>query len=145
MINRVLEGLEGVRTGLHVCRGNWSRNESTLLRGSYAPLKPWFDRLNVRQLVLEYATPRAGDLLAFADKELDLGSVNPRTEEIETPEQIVARVREALTIVPKEKLFLNPDCGFGTFSARPMNDTEHVKAKLEALSQADRTLRAELD
>ena len=27
LINRVVEGLEGVRTGLHVCRGNWSRNE----------------------------------------------------------------------------------------------------------------------
>ena len=31
LINRVVEGLDGVRTGLHVCRGNWSRNEETLL------------------------------------------------------------------------------------------------------------------
>ena len=36
--NRVLEGFEGrgdTRFGLHVCRGNWSQDESTLLRGSY--------------------------------------------------------------------------------------------------------------
>src|SRR5205085_6903960 len=32
LINRVVEGLDGVRTGLHIRRGNWSRNEATLLR-----------------------------------------------------------------------------------------------------------------
>jgi 5-methyltetrahydropteroyltriglutamate--homocysteine methyltransferase len=141
LINRVVEGLEGVRTGLHVCRGNWSRNEATLLRGNYAPLKPWFERLNVRQLVLEYATPRAGDLLAFEDKELGLGAVNPRTDAVETQAEILARAHEALQVVPKEKLFLNPDCGFGTFSARPMNDLNHITGKLKALAEAARSLR----
>jgi 5-methyltetrahydropteroyltriglutamate--homocysteine methyltransferase len=141
LINRVVEGLEGVRTGLHVCRGNWSRSESTLLRGSYAPLKPWFEQLNVRQLVLEYATSRAGNVLAFEDKELGLGAVNPRTDTVETRAEILARVQEALQVVPKEKLFLNPDCGFGTFSARPMNDLAHIRAKLKALTDAARHLR----
>ncbi len=144
LINRVVEGLEGVRTGLHVCRGNWSRNEATLLRGNYAPLKPWFARLKVRQLVLEYATPRAGDLLAFEEKEVGLGVVNPRTNEIETVEEIVSRVKNALNLVSREKLFLNPDCGFGTFSARPMNDVAHVEAKLRSLAQAAHRLREEV-
>ncbi|MCW3098981.1 MAG: metE 1 [Chthonomonadaceae bacterium] len=141
LINRVVEGLEGVRTGLHVCRGNWSRNEATLLRGNYASLKPWLERLQVQQLVLEYATPRAGDILAFEGKELGLGVVNPRTDEIETPEEIVGRVRTALEILPASKLFLNPDCGFGTFSARPMNDLSRIEAKLRSLCQAARMLR----
>src|SRR5213075_199482 len=44
LLNRVTAGFEGVRIGLHVCRGNWSQNEATLLRGSYAPLLPYFDR-----------------------------------------------------------------------------------------------------
>ena len=144
LLNRVVEGLEGVRVGLHVCRGNWSRNEATLLRGNYAPLAPWFARLNARQLVLEYATPRAGEILAFDDKEIGLGVVNPRTDEIETVEAITARIQNALLLIPKEKLFLNPDCGFGTFSARPMNDRAHVEAKLKALSQAANQLRQTL-
>jgi 5-methyltetrahydropteroyltriglutamate--homocysteine methyltransferase len=143
LINRVVEGLEGVRTGLHVCRGNWSRNEATLLRGNYASLKLWLERLHVRQLVLEYATPRAGDILAFDGKELGLGVVNPRTDEIESVEAIVDRVRAVLPIMPAEKLFLNPDCGFGTFSARPMNDLPHIEAKLRALCQAGRVLRGD--
>ncbi|HLK55746.1 MAG TPA: cobalamin-independent methionine synthase II family protein [Chthonomonadaceae bacterium] len=144
LINRVVEGLEGVRTGLHVCRGNWSRDETTLLRGNYAPLKPWFARLKVQQLVLEYATPRAGDLMAFDDKELGLGVVNPRTDAVEGQEEILARVEEALQIIPKEKLFLNPDCGFGTFSARPMNEEERIRAKLRALSATAHYLRANI-
>ena len=53
LINRIVEGMTGVRIGVHVCRGNWSRNEATLLRGSYAALAPYLDRLHVSQLVLD--------------------------------------------------------------------------------------------
>ena len=61
LINRVVEGIDGLRIGVHVCRGNWSRDERTLLSGGYHPLRPYLDRLHVTQLVLEYATERAGD------------------------------------------------------------------------------------
>src|SRR5580765_21219 len=33
LINRVVEGVRGMRIGVHVCRGNWSRDETTLLSG----------------------------------------------------------------------------------------------------------------
>jgi 5-methyltetrahydropteroyltriglutamate--homocysteine methyltransferase len=141
MIRRVLEGAGDVRTGLHVCRGNWSRDESTLLSGSYAPLAAWFERIPVRQLVLEYATSRAGEVVSPGGKELGLGVVNPRSDEIETPARICERVRAAMKVVPAERVFLNPDCGFGTFAARPMNTSEVAKRKLAAMVEAARTLR----
>ena len=78
LVNQVLDGTSGVRTGLHVCRGNWSRNEATLLRGSYRPLAPYLERMRPQQLVLEYATERAGDIVPIPGKELGLGVVNPR-------------------------------------------------------------------
>jgi 5-methyltetrahydropteroyltriglutamate--homocysteine methyltransferase len=142
LINQVVAGFEGVRTGLHVCRGNWSRQESTLLSGSYAALKSTFEQLNVRQLVLEYATPRAGEVTAIRGKELGMGVVNPRTDEVETPEEIIRHVREAMQFLPRENIFLNPDCGFGTFAARPMNDTQTIRAKLFALVSAAQALRS---
>jgi len=142
LLNRVVAGLDGVRTGVHICRGNWSQNEDTLLRGSYHPLLPYLARINVRQFVLEYATPRAGDLVVLADKELGFGVVNPRTPEIESVEAIVARVKTALPHLPAERIFLNPDCGFGTFSSRPMNTPEVAAQKLRAMSQAAARLRA---
>jgi 5-methyltetrahydropteroyltriglutamate--homocysteine methyltransferase len=142
LINRVVAGMSGVRIGVHVCRGNWSRDEQTLLRGGYHPLAPYLERLDVRQLVLEYATERAGDLLAFGDKELGLGVVNPRTDTVEHADDIQAVVERALQLYRPEQIFLNPDCGFGTFSSRPMNTTAVAMAKVRAMADAARELRA---
>ena len=59
MMNETVEGIDGVRFGVHVCRGNWSRKEDVLLKGNYGPLLPYLMAMNIHQLVLEYATPRA--------------------------------------------------------------------------------------
>jgi len=141
LINRVVVGVNDLRLGLHVCRGNWSRDETTLLSGGYQALRPYLDRLQITQLVLEYATERAGTLVGFEGKELGLGVVNPRTDQVETPEQIRAAVEEALRLYPAERVFLNPDCGFGTFSNRPMNTLEIASAKVAAMVAAARDLR----
>ena len=61
-MNRIVEGIEGVRVGVHVCRGNWSRQEEVLLSGDYAPLLDAFRAMKVDQFVLEFATPRAGEI-----------------------------------------------------------------------------------
>jgi 5-methyltetrahydropteroyltriglutamate--homocysteine methyltransferase len=124
-----------------VCRGNWSRDERTLLRGSYAPLATWFEQLPVTQLVLEYATPRAGDVISTGGKELGLGIVKPRTEDVESVATIVQRIEAALRVVPRERMFLNPDCGLGTLSARAVNDAETAERKLAAIVEAARRLR----
>ena len=148
MINRVVDGVTGTRIGVHVCRGNWSTQEAVLLHGSYDPLLPYFDQMQVQQMVLEYATPRAGDLAAVAGhptpKELGLGVVNPRTPEVEPVAAIVVRVQEALAYLPPERIFLNPDCGFGTFASRPMNTPETAARKLAAMAQAAALLRAQV-
>jgi 5-methyltetrahydropteroyltriglutamate--homocysteine methyltransferase len=150
LINRVVANLEGVRTGMHICRGNWSQQESTLLSGSYDPLFPFLEQMHVQQFVLEYATPRAGELASLnssaqfcRQKELGLGVVNPRTAELESADAIVARVKEALAYLPAERIFLNPDCGFGTFASRPMNSWEIAKQKLRAMASAATRLRRE--
>ena len=141
LINAVVAGVDGLRLGLHVCRGNWSRDESTLLSGGYQALRPYLDRLQITQLVLEYATDRAGVLVGFENKELGLGVVNPRTEQVETPAQVRRVIEQALALYPAERLFLNPDCGFGTFSNRPMNTREIASAKVAAMTAAARDLR----
>jgi len=141
LINAVVAGVDGLRLGLHVCRGNWSRDESTLLSGGYQALRPYLDRLHMTQLVLEYATDRAGVLVAFENKELGLGVVNPRTQQVETPAQIRRVIEKALALYPAERIFLNPDCGFGTFSNRPMNTREIASAKVAAMTAAARDLR----
>jgi 5-methyltetrahydropteroyltriglutamate--homocysteine methyltransferase len=147
-MNRVLDGFSGkVRTGIHVCRGNWSKREDVLITGNYQPLVNCFREMNVDQLVLEYATPRAGELevigRALSDREIGLGCVNPRTDVAESVDSIVGRAREALQYWSPECIFLNPDCGFGCFANRCVNEENIAAAKLRAMVEAARLLRSE--
>ncbi|MEZ5974280.1 MAG: hypothetical protein R3E96_05405 [Planctomycetota bacterium] len=41
-----------------------------------------------------------------------------------------------------ERIFLNPDCGFGTFAERPMNSAERAPAKVRVLAEAAGLLRS---
>jgi 5-methyltetrahydropteroyltriglutamate--homocysteine methyltransferase len=145
LLNQVIERVEGIRIGLHVCRGNWSRDESVLLSGDYTPLLPMFQQTNVQQLVLEYATPRAGEIdvvgQALSGKEIGLGVVNPRTDAVESVQQIIERVEQALRYYTPEAVFLNPDCGFGCFANRCVNSEEVAIQKILHIVAAARQLR----
>ncbi len=147
LMNETLEGIDGIKTGVHVCRGNWSRKEEVLLSGNYGPMLPYLVQMNIDQLVLECATPRAGEMEVFKEysneKEIGLGVVNPRTDEIEPPEQIVARVKELLQYFEPDKIYLNPDCGFGTFAERNVNTHAVAKEKMRTITEAAQILRAE--
>ena len=145
LMNTVLRGIDGMHLGVHVCRGNWSRKEESLLNGTYEPMLTYLTSMQLDQLVLEYATPRAGEMAAFEKyakkREIGLGVVNPRTDELESPRDVVERVNEALKYFEPTQIYLNPDCGFGTFAERPMNSAEMAFKKLQIISEAAKELR----
>jgi 5-methyltetrahydropteroyltriglutamate--homocysteine methyltransferase len=141
LVNRVVAGFDRVRIGLHICRGNWSRDETTLLSGSYQPLKPYLERMQIRQFVLEYATERAGELVELSAPELGLGVVNPRTEVVERVDDVKRVIERALKLYRPERLFVNPDCGFATFSNRPVNSSEIAVNKMKTISEAVKAFR----
>jgi 5-methyltetrahydropteroyltriglutamate--homocysteine methyltransferase len=148
LMNRVLDGIDGqMKTALHVCRGNWSQQEDVLLSGPYDFLIPYFSRMNVNQFVLEYATERAGSIDVLGDlppdKEIGLGVIDPRTTEVESVDFVLAKVRALLKHRKPEQIYLNPDCGFGTFADRPVNTTQLASAKLQVIHQAAEILRSE--
>jgi len=105
--------------------------------------------MQVHQLVLEFATPRAGELEVFEHypraREIGLGVVNPRSDEVEPPDFIVGKVQEALKYFAPGQIYLNPDCGFGTFAERPMNSAEIAFEKLRNIRRAAQELRAAYD
>src|SRR5581483_10762021 len=108
--------------------------------GGYQALERYLNHACVTQLVLEYATDRAGTLMAFDGKEIGLGVVNPRIDEVESAATIRQAVERALTMYPAERIFLNPGCGFGTFSHRPVNTEPLAVKKIEAMVAAARDL-----
>lgn len=147
LMNETLDGIDGIKTGVHVCRGNWSKKEEVLLQGNYGPMLPYLTQMNIDRLVLECATPRAGEMAVFQEyaneKEIGLGVVNPRTDEIEPAAQIVERVKELLQYFDPDKIYLNPDCGFGTFAERNVNTHEMAAKKMQVITEAAEILRAE--
>lgn len=150
MIRPIMEHIDRTETvsSLHVCRGNWSKDESILLTGPYTPLIELFAKVNPELLTLEFSTPRAGELSSLLsdpriseNTALGLGVINPRTNDIEAVDSILSRVEEAMKYLPKEKLWLNPDCGFATFSNSPVNIYENISSKIQSLTEAALILR----
>ena len=139
---------KGILASLHVCRGNWSRDESILLTGPYTPLLPLFEEALPNILTLEFSTPRAGEISSLFSSKiirenciLGLGVMNPRTDTIEPLEDILTRVEEVLQFIPKERIWLNPDCGFATFANRPVSTMDIINKKLSRLNEAKIILR----
>jgi 5-methyltetrahydropteroyltriglutamate--homocysteine methyltransferase len=150
LIKSVMHSVDRSRSvaSLHVCRGNWSRDESILLSGPYTPLLDVFAETKPDLLALEFSTPRAGEMASLLEDTrisretaLGLGVVNPRTDTVEEPELIAAGARTALRWIPKNRLWLNPDCGFATFGNRPVNTVDVACRKMRALAEASEILR----
>lgn len=149
LIKSIIDYVKGknILSSVHVCRGNWSKDESILLTGPYTPLIKLFEEVLPDVLALEFSTPRAGEIASLFESEkiknniiLALGVINPRTDTIETAQSIVERAKEALKFVDKERLWLNPDCGFATFANRPVNTFDIIEKKLEQLEIAKNIL-----
>jgi 5-methyltetrahydropteroyltriglutamate--homocysteine methyltransferase len=142
-INEVVDGIDGPQIALHLCRRNWGR-KGWGAEGGYEPIIDTMKKIRVDQYVMEFSIPVAGDVAILKqlpdDKLIGLGCVECRFEEIDTTEQIVARVEEALKHVDAGRLSLNPDCGFAPGLALEMPlDEPYLKLRNEA--EASRILR----
>ena len=142
-INEILDGIDGVQTALHLCRRNWGR-QGWGAEGGYEPIVETMKKIDVDQYVMEFSIPVAGDVAILRelpeDKLIGLGAVECRFEKIDTTEEIVARVEEAIRHVDPARLSLNPDCGFspGLATGMPLEEP-YLKLKNEA--EASRRLR----
>jgi 5-methyltetrahydropteroyltriglutamate--homocysteine methyltransferase len=145
LLDRVVRGFPRARLALHVCRGNWTRDESAALRGDYRPLLPLLGSVGVGTLLLELSTPRAGDLDVLralpGSVRVGVGCVNQKLEAVEPVATIVERGERAVRAVGAERVLLNPDCGFATFADNPVSSADVAERKLGAIVEAARILR----
>ena len=140
LLNEVVRGLPQERLGLHVCRGNWTPDESAALSGGYRPLVEMLKRVEVGTLFLELATPRAGDVEVLGtlpdDQRIGVGVVNPKTPDVEPPEVVRQRISRAINLFGRERVLLTPDCGFATYADNPVASAQVAEAKLRAIVEA---------
>jgi 5-methyltetrahydropteroyltriglutamate--homocysteine methyltransferase len=147
MINEVVAGVSGIKLAVHLCRraGARARGEHSH-GGGYGPILAQLNRLKVNHLTMEFTSPQAGDMAVFGDLrkdlEIGLGCVDVTPGQIDSAETIAGRVRMALKHLDKERITLNPDCGFAPGSGAVVSLDEAYR-KLCNQSQAAQQLRAE--
>jgi 5-methyltetrahydropteroyltriglutamate--homocysteine methyltransferase len=73
------------------------------------------------------------------DKAVHAGVIDVRDLEVEQPEQVAARIRAVLDVVPAERVTLTTDCGMKQLPRTV------ARAKLASLTEAATIVRAELE
>lgn len=138
-VNLVTEGVDA-HVALHVCYGN--RFARPAWEGHYDFLFPALEAARVDEVVLEFARKGFDDLQLFARSssriEVGVGVIDVKRPEVEPVEVVVARLREALRVLPPERIVVNPDCGLRHLPA------EVARRKLAAMVEAASWVRAEL-
>jgi 5-methyltetrahydropteroyltriglutamate--homocysteine methyltransferase len=111
-LNALVDGVTA-RLSLHVCYGN--RYGKPSWEGSYRYLFPAVLDARIQQLTLEFARRGEDDVALLREFNapfvLGLGVIDVKTNEVETAETVAERIRQAIKLVPVERLAINPDCG----------------------------------
>ena len=108
-IDRALEGIDGT-TALHLCFGYAAVVANK--PGAYDFLTE-LEGSMVQQISIEAAQPKLdlSVLELLPSKTIILGVLDLSDMEVEPPETIATRIRDALRHVPPERLQVAPDCG----------------------------------
>ena len=144
-LNRAVEGLP-CRTVVHICYGygikantDWKKTLGGEWR-QYEQTFPLLAASRIGGVSLECASSRVPISLLglLGDKDVLVGAVDVANEEVETPAQVAAVIREALRHVAPSRLFPCTNCGMVPL------DRELARAKLHALGAGAALARQEL-
>ena len=113
---------KNVNTIVHMCCGYPTKldedNYQKAEPDAYMQLADSLDKTqNIKQISIEDAF-RNNDLALFhkfKQKTIILGSVNVCKSKLDNIDDVCNRVKEILTIIPKDRLILAPDCGLGFY------------------------------
>lgn len=108
---------EDLTINTHVCRGNF--HSTYAATGGYDSIAAFlFARENVNAFYLEYDTERAGGFEPLRqvpkDKKVVLGLITTKSGELEDPDLIKRRIRQASAFIDLDRLCLSPQCGFAS-------------------------------
>ncbi|HZU12315.1 MAG TPA: cobalamin-independent methionine synthase II family protein [Chloroflexota bacterium] len=135
--NAVIAGYPGITFALHICRGN---NQSHYYAsGGYEPIARVLERTNFQRFMLEYDTDRSGGfepLRHLPDNRIAvLGLITTKAPELESADEVKARLHEAAQYVPLERLALSTQCGFASTIEGNHVTPEDQQRKLELVAR----------
>jgi 5-methyltetrahydropteroyltriglutamate--homocysteine methyltransferase len=136
-MNAALEGRpEEMTVTTHMCRGNF--RSSWVAEGGYDFVADaLFNQLEVDGFFMEWDDARSGGFepLRFVPegKLVVLGLVTTKRGELETKDQLKARIEEASQYVDLDQLCLSPQCGFSSTSEGNALSDDQQWAKLRLI------------
>jgi 5-methyltetrahydropteroyltriglutamate--homocysteine methyltransferase len=130
----VLRGIDGVTSALHICRGN--------MRGRFTGTEPYdgfahavLPYAEYDRILLEYDDERSGGFAPLRHLRPGslavLGLVTTKRGEMESADELKARIREAAEHIPLERLALSTQCGFASNALGNEISPDAQRAKLE--------------
>jgi 5-methyltetrahydropteroyltriglutamate--homocysteine methyltransferase len=142
VIQRTIAGVRA-HVSWHFCLGNtWGNVAHGMTKGGYRRVLSRYFEVDVREFVLDFACREMADVDVLADlpsdKRVAVGVIDVRSLEIESPEQVAARIRAVLAHVPPERVTVTTDCGMKQLPRYC------ARNKLRSLVEGARIVRAEL-
>jgi 5-methyltetrahydropteroyltriglutamate--homocysteine methyltransferase len=135
-----LANVPGVEFSIHICRGNMA--DAWMANGGYEQIaeQVFGHARNIDSFLLEYTSPGVGSFEPLAkvpdDKRIVLGLVASKSRELEPPELLERRIKEAAHYFPLEQLALSSSCGF----ANGVCTTADQQAKLGVVASVANTV-----
>lgn len=135
-LNKALEGVKG-ETAVHICFGYAAMVKDKPAGYSFLPE---FHDCPAHMISIETAQPAldCAVLEKLPNKRIMLGVIDLSTHEVETPEQVAARIRRALPHCPADRMIVAPDCGL-KYLPRDV-----AYGKMKAMADGAAIVRAEL-
>jgi 5-methyltetrahydropteroyltriglutamate--homocysteine methyltransferase len=133
-------------TAVHICYGygikaniDWKATLGTEWR-QYEEIFPAIARSSIKQVSVEARNSRVPlSLLSLLDgKTILIGAIDVASDEVETPEEIVAVAEAAMKVIPKERIQLCTNCGMAPMAS------EIAYAKLTNLAKGAALARKKL-
>ena len=139
LFNLATEGIDA-KLAFHICFGN--RFGRARFNRKYSDYFPGALEAHAHQFVLEFASRELAEIEMWKEwndgRELGAGLVDVKSLYPETPEDVAQRIRTVLHYADADKVYINPDCGFG-WSPRYI-----AVAKLKAMVAGAQIVRNEL-
>jgi 5-methyltetrahydropteroyltriglutamate--homocysteine methyltransferase len=114
----LFDGVTGVTSALHVCRGNGPAGAWHSAGGYGVISAALFPKLAMDRLLLEYDSDRAGGFEALRDVResatVVLGLPTTKSPRLEYDDDVLARIAEAARYKPLDELALSTQCGFAS-------------------------------
>ena len=137
MDNAVIGEHPGITFGLHLCRGN---NQSKFYAaGDYSPITRVFRNTKFQRFLLEFDDERSGGFAPLREvpegRTVVLGLVSSKKPQLESKDELRARIEAAAAFIPMERLALSPQCGFASTIEGNLVTPTDQQAKLRLVAE----------